>query len=133
MGSTINIDGAIVIYPPIPWALIRESGFLPPPAAARVPGNDLMLRVAEVAEDTEEGTLLRRTADGIVSASHDESRAAHLLEEVQAVVDEFGDGRTFTGRLDVTCPDHMEMWRIKVIGGTATRFDPVISWPGDSE
>ncbi|HZM83809.1 MAG TPA: DUF6205 family protein [Candidatus Limnocylindrales bacterium] len=130
MGSTVNINGEIRIDPPVPWLDIRHSEYVRQPD--RKPWeypHDLMLRVVEQPIDTAEGTLIRRWADAIVSAEHDEARAYHIEEEIDGIVREVGRGRTFTGRFEMTCRDYMSQWRIKVVDGTAVRFDPEIVWP----
>ena len=134
MGSTVRIEGEIRIDPPVPWLDIRYSEYIPRSATKpwEYP-HDLMLRVVEEPTETAEGTLIRRWADAIVSAGHDEARAYHLEEEINGIVREIGSGRTFTGRLEMSCRDFMEQWRIKVIDGKAVRFDPELVWPEGSE
>jgi hypothetical protein len=131
MGVTTYIKGAILIEPPIPWDVCKDSDWI-----ARQGDHsplELKLRIAELPVNTAEGVLIRRHADAVVGRWEDEPRAEYAVQELQEIIDEFGDGRVFTGRLDMECRDFMEQWRLKVVGGKATRFDPVTVWPEGSE
>lgn len=130
MGSTTRIEGEIRIDPPIPWAELQSSEFL----AVKDDwgyGNDLKFHVEETEVETDEGTLIRRSAVAVVEGG-DERRGYHVVEELQRIVDTFGKGRTFTGRLDLSCHDFMTQSRVKVVGGRAVQFEPTIVWPEES-
>lgn len=136
MGASVKIEGEIRIDPPVPWSRIKDSEYLRTQnimEAVFGGAHDLMLHVVEEPEDIDEGTLIRRHVDAIVPAGHGETNAYHLEEEIDAMLAEIGPGHTFTGRLDMSCPDYETQWRIKVVDGAAVRFDPEIVWPEASE
>lgn len=85
MGYYTTVSGEIRIEPPIPWAEIRSSQF--------VPGGEFeaVLVVEETSEDTPEGTLVRKQAVAITPCSEDGFKAYHLVEHVQAIIWQ-GDG-----------------------------------------
>jgi hypothetical protein len=131
MGSTTHITGEIRIDPPITWVLVKDSEFVRETSDWTYT-NDLRLRIVEESVETDEGTLTRRTADAVVEGG-DERRAYDVVDELQRIVDQYGEGRTFTGRLDLTCRDYMTQSRLKVVGGRAVLFEPTLVWPEGSE
>ncbi len=61
MGYNTSYRGAISIDPPLTWAEIKDSPWLPETAERTWP--DVKLRVTEQAVETDDGTLVRRSAD----------------------------------------------------------------------
>lgn len=126
----IRAVGEILIDPPIPAADLVGSEFVQ--TGRSFPYlRDLRLVVVEQPVDTEQGTLLRREAIAVVPAGGvDEGH--RLLRDLQQIVDDYGAGRTFTGRLNLTCLDDLTQSRVKVVDGVAVQFHPTVTWPGDS-
>lgn len=131
MGSTTHIRGEIRIDPPITWGLVKDSEFVPDKGDWGYP-HDLRLRIVEETVETDEGTLVRRVADAVIEGG-DERRAYDVVAELQQIVDRFGTGRTFTGRLDLECRDYMTQSRLKVVDGRAVLFEATLAWPEGSE
>lgn len=131
MSYTTSFDGSIDITPPIPWGKIKDSPFLPVNAKGRE-GRDLMFTLTQYERHTDEGVLLVTQADSLVSTWSDEARGYSIVKHLQEVVDLFPD-HEFTGRIDAQGEDAGDMWRLKVVERQATKFEPKIVWPRDSE
>lgn len=136
MGYTTRVRGEFTIEPPLTWNEIKESPFIFPSALGRLVREyradelDLALRVNETTVETEEGTLVRRTAPTLVMREIDEYRAHNLVEQVQQCIDLF-PGHTFTGRLDCEGEENTDQWRVIVRDGRAVRIQPRIVWPDE--
>lgn len=130
MGYATRVDGEFEITPPLTWQEFKDSRFAPHNIESSYEPS-LVLRVDEDSVDTEEGTLLRRTATALVMREIDEYRAYSLLDEVQEAVDAF-PGRTWTGRLDCEGEENTDLWRVYVRDGKAVKVEPRIVWPEDA-
>lgn len=125
MGSEISYTGMIRIEPPVPWAEISTSRWVAPGYLA---GNMASLNLTEVEVQTHEGTLVKKTADGIIAS---DSFALNIEKHVQAIVDDLGAGYTYSGHIEAADRDYMVMWRVLVRDGRAVRVEPTITWPDE--
>lgn len=132
MGYTTRFHGQIDIEPPIPWGQIRDCPFLPEISRGYGSGRDLMFVVEETERDTDDGTVIVRSAVAVVSTWEDEARGYHMVEHLQELVDTFPE-HDFVGRLDCEGADPGDLWRLTVKDGRAVRVDPRIVWPDDEE
>lgn len=133
MSYHTRFTGEIIIDPQLTWAQIKDSPFLP--ENARVGGGrgrDLMFNVVTAERDTDDGTLTVRVAVGLVSTWEGEARGYDIEAHLQEAVDAF-PGHQFLGRIDAEGERSADIWRLKVVDGRATRFDPAIVWPEESE
>lgn len=135
MGYETRLEGEIVIEPPIRWSEIRESPFLEVntlKASGRA--KDIVFRVFETAVEQGDGTLIRKEAVALVPTHR--RYAGRIVEHLQEVVDAF-PRHTFAGRIDAYGEDTGEsvpdVWRLKVVNRVATRFEPRLVWPDESE
>lgn len=131
MGYVTQFNGEISIHPPIPWAQIKDSPFLPE-AARNNRGKDIMFRVEQFERETPDGTLTVRTAVALVSTWEDEARGYSIVEHVQEAVNAY-PGHKFTGRLDCAGEETGDLWRLEVHGRQAVKVTPRIVWPDGSE
>src|SRR5207249_2713525 len=99
MSEDTQITGNIRIHPPIPAAEITTS-LIPLGPRLPFPDFEVALRIVEDHEPeiTSDGIVVRRHADAIIPERPHQS-ARHLVEDIQAIVDRWGAGRTFTGHL----------------------------------
>ncbi|MBA4865966.1 hypothetical protein H1V43_32405 [Streptomyces sp. PSKA54] len=131
MGYITRVTGEFGITPPLTWTEIKSSPFEPVGRGAYCAIDiDLALRVEETSVDTEEGTLVRRTASALVMPYIDEYRARDLIEQVQRCLDLF-PGHTFTGRLECEGEENTDLWRVVIRDGRAVRIEPRIVWPDE--
>ncbi|PZG16481.1 hypothetical protein C1I95_17385 [Micromonospora craterilacus] len=131
MAYDSQVSGEITIDPPLPWAEIRDSGYLP--GSAWLNNKTVKLRVVTDEVDTEHGLLLRQQAVGIVPVTEDSYNAHSLVADVQQLIDQFGGGRTFAGRLNGCGDDAGDLWRLEVRDGRAVEVQARIVWPDGSE
>ncbi|MFD9948791.1 DUF6205 family protein [Nonomuraea sp. NPDC059023] len=127
MAYRTQISGRIEIEPPIPWGDIQDSEFLP-----RSEDDALKycieLDIAERDVTVREGVLRARAAIAIQTVDPNLAlRAYGLLDEVQEIIDQHGDGRTFTGVLWCRGDDAHDLWQLRVVDGKAVRVEPI--WP----
>ncbi|MEV3857778.1 DUF6205 family protein [Streptomyces sp. NPDC050095] len=136
MGYTTRVTGEFAIEPPLTWREIKRSPFSFPSALGhsvreyRADDLDLALRINEKTIETDEGTIVRRTAPALVMREIDEYRARNLVEQVQRCLDLF-PGHTFTGRLECEGEENTDLWRVAVRDGRAVRVEPRIVWPDE--
>lgn len=128
MGYSTRYDGAISITPPLTWAEIKNSPYLPDKARGK--GLDVKLRVIEENVETDDGTLTRRSADAIVPVTEDSYKGYDIVETVQKVIDSH-PGHEFTGRFDCEGEDAADVWRLVVKNGRAVKVKAQIVWPED--
>jgi hypothetical protein len=121
-----TITGAIMIDPPIPHHLLKGSKHLPGDATN---WPDLLFHITKQVKETDEGTLTSIQAEAIQSAGY-ETQGRTAEAELRAIVKEFGEGRTFTGYLNMEGEENTDMWRLVVRNGVVERVDAVITWPG---
>lgn len=130
MGYDTNYDGEIRIDPPLTWAEIKDSPYLPDGAWRA--GLDVKLRVREETVETDEGTLTRRTADAVVPVTEDAYKGYEIVATVQKVIDAF-PGHTFSGRFDCEGEEAGDLWRLVVKNGRAIKVQPQIAWPDEAD
>lgn len=127
MGYTTRVTGEITITPPIPWHEVENGPFTGTSREHR----DVNLRLCEEIVRVDGDRLLRRTADAVVPAFEDSYKAYYIVEHLQELIDQYGQGRTFAGRLDGEGSDAGDMWRLVVRGGRAVLVQPTITWPDE--
>jgi hypothetical protein len=129
MGYNTFFTGEIRIDPPLSWAEIRGSDFLPEVAW----DNDLAvkLRVQDETTETDDGTLVRRWADAVLPVTDDRYKAYDILAHVQRLIDRYGTEHRFTGYLDAAGEERGDLWRLYVRDGRAVRVEPRIVWPDE--
>lgn len=130
MGYNTRYTGAIGIEPPLTWAEIKDSPYLPETAEDTWP--DVKLRVIEQTTETDEGTLTRRYADAIVPVTDESYKGYEIIATVQKIIDAH-PGHTFSGRFDCEGEEAGDLWRLVVRDGRATKVEPQIIWPEGSE
>ncbi|MFF0790412.1 DUF6205 family protein [Streptomyces spiralis] len=138
MSYTTHVRGEFAIEPPLTWNEIKNSPFTTPMALGKAVrlymssthDYDLTLRVNEETVETDEGTLIHRTAAALVMREIDEYRERNLVEQVQEIVNLF-PGHTFTGRLECEGEENTDIWRVIVRDGRALRIEPRIVWPDE--
>lgn len=130
MGYNTRYTGAIGIEPPLTWAEIKDSPYLPETAEKNWP--DVKLRVIETTTEIDEGTLTRRAADAIVPVTDEPYKGYEIIATVQKIIDAH-PGHTFSGRFDCEGEEAPDLWRLVVRDGRATRVEPQITWPEGSE
>lgn len=132
MGYRTRYNGEIAISPPIPWGLVKDSvfanqGYDTPRSDER----DVKFRITEETVETDEGTLIRRQAVAIVPSREDEPRDNGTEHHVQEIIGQFGDARTFTGRIDAEGEEAGDIWRVEIRDGQAVRVGVRLVWPED--
>lgn len=130
MGYNTRYTGAIGIEPPLTWAEIKDSPYLPETAEDTWP--DVKLRVIEQTTETDECTLTRRYADAIVPVTDEPYKGYEIIATVQKIIDAH-PAHTFSGRFDCEGEDAGDLWRLVVRDGRATKAEPQIVWPEGSE
>jgi hypothetical protein len=135
MSSSTNIEGEITISPPIPWPLVKDSRFVVQ-AGRWCTDTDVQLRVDQESTPTGDGYVTVAYAVAIVVSGR-ETDGRHVVSEINEILAAFGEGREFGGRLDLTNRDYMTTTRVKVIGtglvARAAEFEPIVTWPKESE
>lgn len=128
MGYNTSVNGEIIITPPIPWKRVKDGPFTDTGREHR----DVILRMREEEIENGDDTIIRRTADAVVPAWEDSYRAYYIVEHLQELVDLYGEGREFTGRLHCEGEENLDVWRVYVRDGRAVRVDPVVTWPDEA-
>jgi hypothetical protein len=127
-----RFEGEIRIEPPIPWGQIKDSPFLPDQAREYGDGRDLKFLLSEVHRDTDEGTVIARSAVALVSTWDHEARGYNIVAHLQEVVDAY-PGHEFVGRLDCAGENTGDLWRLEVHDRRAVKVTPRIVWPDGTE
>jgi Family of unknown function (DUF6205) len=133
MGYNTQFTGSIGIEPPLTWADIKDSPFLPANARRHgTQGRDLMFMIDTTDRETPEGVLSVRCAVALVSTWEDEARGYSMVEHLQEVVDAYPT-RVYYGRIDAVGEVAPDVWRLKVVNRKAVKFEPTLIWPRESE
>lgn len=130
MGYETRIRGEIRIDPPITADALKGSGFV-----ADRSGGDITKDVAlYIVEQPVEGVpgAYRRVATAIVPVMSSYS-AYQAVEHTQEIIDRWGEGRTFTGRLDCSGDERGDLWRLEIQDGRAVEVRARIVWPDGAE
>lgn len=128
MGYYTRFDGEIGIEPPLTWAEIRDSEWLPVNAIDK--NHSVKLRVEETTVETDEGTMTRRSASAVVPLSDSQYKGYNVIEDVQALIVKHKDHQ-FSGRFDCEGEDAGDLWRLVVRDNRVTKVEPRIVWPDD--
>jgi hypothetical protein len=129
MAYTTRFSGEIRIDPPIPAEEVAGTGFFH--EGHRTASKDVRLKVVEVPVDGVPGAY-RREAVAIVGLEGGFS-CYDAVPHVQEIVNRWGAGRTFTGRLDAAGEEAGDVWRLLVRDGRAVEVRPQLVWPDDPE
>jgi hypothetical protein len=127
MGYNTRVTGEITITPPIPWHEVESGPFTGTGREHR----DVNLRLREEIVRVDGDRLVRRTADAVVPAFEDSYRAYDVVPHLQELIDAYGAGREFAGRLEGEGEDSLDVWRLVVRDGRAVLVTPVITWPDE--
>jgi len=131
MGYYTRVTGEIRIDPPLPWAKIGGSKFLPDKAWHAELCVKLRVDVEEV--DTDEGTLTRRTATAVEPVTDESFKAYTLTEDLQKLVDWAGSEHRFVGRFSCEGEETGDLWRLHVVDGRAVEVRPTVTWPDEGD
>lgn len=129
MGYYTTYTGEITITPPLTWAEIKDSPFLPNDAFNI---RDLKFEVTREDRDTAEGTLIRREAIAVVPLTDDTYKGYDVVEHLQEILDAF-PGHEFTGSIRAEGEEAGDIWRLDVVDGRAVKVKPRIVWPDGTE
>lgn len=128
MGYDINMSGEIRIDPPAPADEIVAAGY---PEPGIYGDKDVAVKVEEVPVEGVPGAF-RRLATAIVPCMGTYT-AYQAHEHIQELVDRWGEGHTFTGRLECCDPNTGDLWRLEIHEGRAVKVTPRIVWPDGTE
>lgn len=129
MGYTTRFKGEIRIVPPIPFEEISGHGFVH--EGRSTVDKDVLLKVVERPVHAVPGAY-RRVAVAIVG--HGNAYTSYnAVPHVQQIVDRWGTGRTFTGRLNASGEEPGDVWRLEIQDGRAVEVRPRIVWPDGTE
>lgn len=126
MGYYTTWTGEITIDPPIPWELLHDSKYH---GEGYSNGTDAKIVTKEIW--CKEIASLTRVGVAIQNRWQDSSTSYNMMENVQDIVDKFGEGRTFSGHIEAVGEEGGDLWRLRVRNGEAIRVEPTIMWPGD--
>jgi hypothetical protein len=131
MSAENRHNGEIMIDPPLPWAKIRESPFLPSRSRSAFEA-DVMFRVVE---DEETGV---RSAVALVAAM-DSFTGNEVKAHLQLALDLYAPEHAFTGYIEVQYEaglvgeDEAPMTRYYVIDNKIYVVEPVLTWPDEAQ
>ena len=128
MSYDVRFSGEISIDPPIPADEVLVAGFVEPGCYG---DKDVAVKVSEVPVEGVPGAF-RRLVVAIEPCMSSYS-AYKAVEHVQEIVDRWGEGRTFSGRLDCSDPQTGDLWRLEIHNGRAVEVRPRIVWPDNTE
>lgn len=128
MGYNTSVTGTFTITPPITWTEMKDTPYV----SDDWRDGDLKLHITEETVDTDEGQLIRKTANTLTLRDIDEYRAYNLIEHVQAAVDAF-PGHDWSGRLDCEGEEGGDLWRVEIRDGRATEVKPRIVWDDEPD
>ena len=145
------VTGKINISPPLTWAEIRKSPYLPENAAMEP---DVLFEVETTEVNDPDGVMLRHRAVAILPLAPGRSFGYQdLLGTLRRLVGTYGDGRKFTGFFECnTSADRVNLfdhripgddghdpnptigtWRIYVRYGNVVVVRPTLVWPDDTD
>lgn len=130
MGYYTSFDGEITIDPPLTWAEIENSPYLPENAHhTMIP--DVKFHVVEEVVEDGEGHRVRRYADAIVPITEEAFKGYGIASTVESIIDEYGSAHTFAGRFDCEGEEAGDLWRLVVRGNRVAKVKPRIVWPDE--
>lgn len=128
MGYYTTWSGKITIDPPIPWSEMADS-----PYRDEDNGNDTDAEIVTNSQYDKATDTFTRRGVAIQNRWEDHSKSYDMVENVQAIVDTFGEGRTFSGCIEADGEEAGDQWRLYVRNGKAVRVKPLILWPVEEE
>lgn len=120
--------GSIDIYPPIPASEIIDTSFI-------ASGSDRDFRV--LAKDV---MLIPSSSDidfpgssyaAIAPIMEGEYKGYHMTEDIQKIVDTYGEGRSFTGFIQADGEEAGDIRRYSVIDGKVVTESAIVIWRQD--
>lgn len=128
MSYDISFSGEIRIDPPIPADEVLAAGFIEPGSYG---AKDIAVKVTEEPVEGVPGAY-RRLVVALVPAMGTYT-AYQIQHHIQEVVDRWGEGRIFAGRIDCSDPNTGDLWRLEVHDGRVVKVEPRIVWPDGTE
>lgn len=127
MGASCRLTGEITFDPPLTWGEYRQSRF----RADHGPDTDLQFTELRTPKDTDEGELVIRTALAIEARSLEPGSFYLAKEELEEIVADYGDARTFGGFLMLTDSDNPTgVYRYRIDeDGLVVEERAVMTWP----
>lgn len=134
MGYSERVDGEIMFHPPLTWKQIKESGFWRDPEMERR-GNwreryqrNLRLELTEKVAETDTGLTKVVEAFRLVPTEKDEQSAGRLMTDLKEFVAKYGEGRSFSGEIEVQGEENGDVWKARVERGETVEIRAVLVW-----
>lgn len=126
MGYYTTVTGEIIIDPPLNYREIKEweENDQHNPNYWR----SIRLVVNEEKVDTDQGLLISKSADSIVSTSEDQSKHYYIQENLQELVDLFGEKHSFFGYLEGHGEEAGDIWILRVHREKAVQTNAVVGY-----
>lgn len=129
MGYYSQLDGEIIINPPLKWAEFRESGYLPQDYGN---GPEVEFKVAELPRETDEGTVWTKLATAVVPAEGDE-RSMYDIDDHLAKIAALTKGHETTGWLQRKGQEQGDIERYRFEDGRVISEKATLRWPDGSD
>ncbi len=128
MGYYSRYIGSIDIYPPIPASEIIDTSFIASGSGRdfRVPVKDVMLIPSGSDIDFPGSSYA-----AIAPTMKDEYKGYNMAEDIQKIVDTYGEGRSFTGFIRAEGEEAGDIRRYSVIDGKVVVETAVTIWRQD--
>jgi len=126
MGYDIRFSGSIAIDPSILADEVLAAGYGEP---GRYGDKDVAVKVVEAPVEGAPGAYRRLVTEIVPSMGT--YTAYNIEDHIQEIVDRWGEGRTFTGRIDCLDPIEGDRWRLSIRDGRLVKQVPQIVWPDD--
>jgi hypothetical protein len=126
MGYDIRFSGEIRIDPSILADELLALGFSEP---GRYGDKDIAVKVTETPVEGVPGAY-RRLAVALVPCMSVYT-AYNITDHIQQVVSQWGEGHTFTGRIECVDPHEGDRWRLQVQEGRVVEVKPRVVWPDE--
>lgn len=128
MSYDTRFTGEILIDPPIPAEEVLAAGFQEPGGYGDM---DMAVKIVEAPVAGVPGAYQRLVTAIVPSMSR--YTAYDAVEHVQEIIDRWGEGRRFLGRITAAGEEAGEIWRLEIHDGQAVRVEPRILWPDGTE
>lgn len=130
MSNDSYYNGSVRIDPPLPWAAIKDSPYLPDIARTIVGGwRDVRLVTTSNTVDTDHSRIVVTTAHAVVPAAG-HGALYHLTEHLRDLVGRHPEHQ-FAGAITRWGEEYGDLSRVEVLGQQVVEVRPVIVWPGD--
>jgi hypothetical protein len=131
MGYCSTVTGRIAIRPPLTWAKVRDSKFLPDRAKT---GNvAVRYEIEEHVEETDEGTVNRKQAVAVIPAWEDPYEAYDLFDDLKEInIEIVSAGSILWGYLVRKGQEQGDVERYGIQNGTTATVmteKAILSWP----